>query len=284
VCVVWRPMQSLGRRFALISLMFISMALVVVPWMTRNWLQFGSFQVTQRGGVVLMMRAYYDRMNDIEYKGAFYHLARGQALKELVGSYLGFSQNDLELGGRLQRLNRDRSASFASSDKKAEKEGRPADAISFYRAARAERNRLTKYFSEQGLANPSHAADQELQKRAIAEILANPLKHLKVAILFLWQAMALGTFAFIAIWIMTLVGILRNNALMMGIALLPVGALVFLSLTAHLAPRLIVPLIPNMIAAGVVLAVCIGEAPITKLVPLVSRVWHRRTCVRGRVL
>jgi hypothetical protein len=274
LCLLWRPMPR-ARSIALVSLMSISMALIVLPWMTRNWLQFGSMQITQRGGVVLMMRAYYDRMNDVEYKGAFYHVARSSSLKELVGTYLGFSQKDLELGGRLQRLNRDGSSAFAASDKKAEKEGRPDEAVSFYRAARAERSRLGKYFSEQGVPNASHAADKELQKRAIAEIITNPIKHLKVAVLFLWQAMSLGPLGFIAIWIMAFVGVLRGSAFMTGLALVPAGTLVFLSLTAHLAPRLIAPLVPNMVVAAVVLVAWIVQVLISSVAILFRESWTK---------
>ncbi|HEU5464721.1 MAG TPA: hypothetical protein VFV82_11375 [Candidatus Binatia bacterium] len=58
----------------------------------------------------------------------------------------------------------------------AEKAGRPDDAISFYRAARAERVRFTKFFAEQGVEHPSNRADAELQRQAISQIIADPLQ------------------------------------------------------------------------------------------------------------
>ena len=142
---VWPPPQWRRLRvFALCGVMAASMAVVVLPWMVRNFVQFESFEISQRGGLALMSRAYYNKMNDTEFKGAFYHFAKGE-LREVLGSYLGYSPRDLEAMGRLQRLNSKRSASFATRDLEAEKAGRPDDAISFYRAARAERNRLTKF-------------------------------------------------------------------------------------------------------------------------------------------
>jgi hypothetical protein len=226
--------------------------------MMRNFVQFGSFQITQRGGVVLMIRANYDTMNDVEIAGAFYHLTRSSSLKQRIGAYLGFSRDDLEIGGRLQRLNRDGSASFAASDLEAEKAGRPADAVSFYRAARAERKRLTRYFTDQGVENPSQRADEELQSKALSQILADPLRHLKTSIVFLWHGLPnvgnlpTTALALAALWAMALLGLLRRNAVMIGIALFPVGAFLFFALASHFAARLSAPMIPNMITALIV--------------------------------
>ena len=77
--------------------------------------------------------------------------------------------------GRLRRLNSKRSASFAARDLEAEKVCRPDDAISFYRAARAERVRFTKFFAEQGVEHPSNRADAELQRQAISQIMRTPV-------------------------------------------------------------------------------------------------------------
>ena len=267
---VWPPPGwQRWRALSLIALMFSLMALVVVPWMLRNFVQFGSFQITQRGGVVLMIRAYYNKMNDVEYAGAFYHLTRSSSLRQFIGNYLGYSRKDLEAGGRLQQLNRHRSASFAASDLRAQKAGHPEDAISFYRAARAERSRLTKYFTDQGVDNPSHRADGELQRIAFNQIFADPLQHFRTSILFMWQGLpnvgnlAMTILALAAIWTMGLEGLLRRNAVMIGIALLPVGAFTFFALASHFPSRLSAPIIPNLIIALTIISVWITQWLIT---------------------
>jgi len=256
---VWPPPSWHRRRaLGLIALMLSAMALVVVPWMVRNFVQFGSFQITQRGGVVLMIRANYDTMNDVEFAVAFYHLTRSSSLRQRIGAYLGFSRDDLEIGGRLQRLNRDGSASFAASDLEAEKAGRPQDAVSFYRAARAERRRLTQYYTDQGVENPSHRTDKELQSKALSRILADPLQHLKTSIVFLWHGLPnvgnlpTTALALAALWAMAFVGLLRRNAVMIAIALFPVGAFLFFAVASHFASRLSAPMVPNLIMALIV--------------------------------
>jgi len=257
---LWRPLWPRGRALTLIVLMAVSMAAVVLPWMVRNLIQFGSFEITQRGGTILMLRANYDQMNNDEYLGALYHFTRARFLKKPIGDYLGFSETDLEAGGRLQRLNRSGSASFAASDREAERAGRPEDAVSFYRAARAEQRRLTKHFAKLGVDNPSHEADREMKRQALRLFLEKPIQHVKASVLFMWRGIpkvgnGLTTMlAFIAVWTMALVGLLRRDAVMVGIALLPVGGFIFLSLTSHFSPRLSAPMIPNLIIALTVAA------------------------------
>jgi hypothetical protein len=252
---VWPPPQWRRLRvFALVGVMTASMAVVVLPWMVRNFVQFESFEISQRGGLALMFRAYYNKMNDTEFKGAFYHFARG-GLRENLGSYLGYSPRDLEAMGRLQRLNSKRSASFAARDLEAEKAGRPDDAISFYRAARAERVRFTKFFAEQGVEHPSNRADAELQRQAISQIIADPLQHLKTSLVFMWRGVpsfndiVLTPLALLSLFTMAATGLLRRNAVMLGISLLPAGAFLFYALTSYFEPRYSAPLVPNFILA-----------------------------------
>jgi hypothetical protein len=261
---VWPPPQWRRLRvFALCGVMAASMAVVVLPWMVRNFVQFESFEISQRGGLALISRAYYNKMNDTEFKGAFYHFAKGE-LREFLGSYLGYSPRDLEAMGRLQRLNSKRSASFATRDLEAEKAGRPDDAISFYRAARAERNRLTKLFAEQGVEHPSNRADAELQRRAISQIIADPLRHLKTSLIFMWRGvpnfndMVLTPLALLSLFAMAAIGLLRRNAVMLGVSLLPAGAFLFYALTSHFEPRWSTPLVPNSILALILAVVWTG--------------------------
>jgi hypothetical protein len=62
---VWPPPQWRRLRvFALVGVMTASMAVVVLPWMVRNFVQFESFEISQRGGLALMFRAYYNKMNE----------------------------------------------------------------------------------------------------------------------------------------------------------------------------------------------------------------------------
>ncbi|MFT2657982.1 hypothetical protein, partial [Escherichia coli] len=68
-----------------------------------------------------------------------------------------------------------------------EQEGRPEDAVSYYRRARAERVKLERELSEAQVPNAGVAADKLLQKRALELIESHPGRHLAATIPFLWR-------------------------------------------------------------------------------------------------
>jgi hypothetical protein len=272
IYLVHQPRWGRWGTVSRIGLIAIALMAVTIPWMVRNFLYFGAFEITQRGGTVLLIRAYKNQMSDEEYKGAFYYYAPPY-LKVWLGERLGFTPEDFEKGGRLQRLNRDQS-SFADHDVAAEIAGRPEDAISFYRSARAEWYRLAEYYRDEGAINPSHLAERDAHREAKQLIFDDPVQHLKMSAVFMWRGMwtlsgvrganpaisfYINVFGFLAICIMALLGLLRRDAAMLGIALLPVGAIIFLALFSHFLPRYLTITIPNMIIALSLLTVWIAS-------------------------
>jgi hypothetical protein len=242
----------------LIGVMAVCMTAAIMPWMVRNRIQLGTWSISGRGGDVLFLRATKNQMNSTEFKGAFY-LYAPPALKKYIGEYLGFTDADLEAGGSLQRINRDGSSSFAWPDLQAEWAGKPEDAVSFYRSARAERVRLEMYYEEQGAEDPALLAAEELQSRAIQMIKSDPIKHLKTSLVFAWR----GTWVdgvrfrylvagFAALWILGFWGLLRRNGEMIGITLPSMGVFAFHALFTHFIPRYSMILIPVMMISMVV--------------------------------
>src|SRR5450631_2308018 len=119
-----------------ITAMCASALLVVAPWVGRNWITFHQPQISERGGLVLYTRALMDQVTPTEYRGSFYVWAR-PSLRPWVGRILGFGPADLAMGGRLQRLNDDLGTDIHDHDLRAELAGRPQDAITLHRQARA---------------------------------------------------------------------------------------------------------------------------------------------------
>jgi len=263
--------QTRIRSFALVGAMVLSTAIVLSPWMIRNYIHFQSFEITQRGGVVMLVRAFKNDMTDVEWRGAFY-VYGPSPIRNWLEDNMGYSRDDLEIDGPLKRLNRSRS-SFAAADLQAERMGRAEDAITFYRAARAERVRLREYYQELGVDNAAHRADEALQQQALALISQNPIQHLKTTIAFMWRGMwsfrsqsvssdavtTLNALGFCALWTLFLIGIFRFNPTMIAITILPVGALAFLGLTSHFIPRYSAMTIPNMLLAFIIASVWIFE-------------------------
>jgi hypothetical protein len=237
-------------------LLAVGFCSVVAPWMYRNHLHFGSFQIVERGGAVLYMRAVKNGMSAEEYRGSFYVWAPGR-LQGLVGAALGFSERDLQEGGRLQRLNRADDSGFAERDLAAEYAGKPAEAVTYYRKARAERARVQDEVRARGIANPTVEADRILQDEALAVILAHPGDHLLMTIAFLWRGAAV---VFPVLCAGLIYALLRRRTEIAIFILPSMGLTLFFALFSHFIPRYGVSAVPVAIVIGLFLA---------------TRVWQR---------
>jgi len=235
------------------GLMAVCFALVVTPWMYRNYVQLGVFGISERGGVVLAIRAQKDLMTPEEYRGTFYIWAPSR-LQPAIGRLLGFTPRDLQRGGRLQRLNRYPTSDFYDEDVKAEEAGRPDLAISYYRQARAERTKLQLAAAAGGDARAVDA-DAILQSRAMAVIREHPFRHLALTIPFLWR----GAFVTFPVLLVALVYAMRSRRANLAVFALPAfGMVMFYALLTHFIPRYSVPSVPIIIVAGVLLAQAVG--------------------------
>ena len=85
VLLGWHWFRAVGiKATATGVLMFVlGIAIVIGPWMARNLYHFGSAQISQRAGIVLMMRARYDEMSWTEYKGTFYVWAPNKRIQQI---------------------------------------------------------------------------------------------------------------------------------------------------------------------------------------------------------
>jgi hypothetical protein len=184
-----------------------------------------------------------------EYLGSFYAWAPG--LPGPIGAVLGYSEADLEEGGRLQRLNRSETSSFAERDLAAERAGDPDAAISYYRKARATRVKLERELAAQGVASPGVEADRILLDEAIAMILSHPVRHVVMMIPFIWRG-ALTTFVVLLACLIYALCVRRAETLLF--VLPSFGTLSFYALLTHFIARYSVPVVPVAIVAGLILA------------------------------
>jgi hypothetical protein len=182
------PLAMAGRDLVLFAAAF---GCAVAPWMYRNHVQLGSAHISQRAGVVLMYRAVYDQMTPTEYRGTFYVWAP-QRLQAVLGRVLGFSPADLERNGRLQRLNDDGDSQFAAEDLAAERAGAPERTLSYYRQARAEREKLETELASLGPAQSEIEADDRLKAKATKIVLEHPWRELGLTVSFLWRGATLA--------------------------------------------------------------------------------------------
>jgi hypothetical protein len=249
VAVVAARRSSLRARFAPVGVLTLAFAAVVLPWMFRNYVQLGEFMLTERGGIVLYLRALKNGVTPDEYRGAYWFWGP-QPLQPLVGRLLGFSAVDLQRGGRLQRLNRLPTAEFYREDLEAWHNGKPDEAITFIRKALAEEERLKRVAAETGGAGSAQRIDAVLQERAIAMIADEPLRHLKMVPLLLWRAALFP----LPVFLIALVYALRRRDYALGVFVLPgLGAIMFFALLTENIPRYSTPVLPLAVVTAAVL-------------------------------
>jgi hypothetical protein len=183
-----RQRVPLGSALRDSAVLLGAFACIVGPWMYRNHVQLGSFQITQRAGESLFERSLEDQMSGQECLGAIYLWA--PHLQKPLGKWLGFSANDVRRGGRLQRLDNDPDSRLSQEDLAFEKLGEPEKTVTFYRQARAEREKLEHDLEVAGSAHPDVAADEQLKSRALATFVEHPWRHLTLSPLFLWRGAA----------------------------------------------------------------------------------------------
>jgi 4-amino-4-deoxy-L-arabinose transferase-like glycosyltransferase len=248
-----RPRYTLRHGIVCITAALIGAIVIAGPWLARNQINFGVPKVAARGGVVLWIRALSNQMNDEEWLGAFYVYGPPEYAKRLR-KLLGYSSAHEAMEGPLRRLNQRSKSSFGKSDRKAERRGEPDRAVSFYRAARADRTKLRREFSAQGYAHTTILADRELQRLALTRITAEPLRHLRTIPVFLWRIMwpvspEISFLGMLAIWTLTLVSLIKRQPAMFGAFGLAVGMIAFYVAVSHAIPRYSAPAVPLMIAA-----------------------------------
>jgi hypothetical protein len=243
------------KQLAVLSLAF---AVVVTPWMIRNYVHFGTFNIATRGGIVLMLRAVKDMMTVEEYVGSFYVWAP-RPLRAPVALVTGFRGKDLQRGGRLQRLNRSPSSDFADDDRRAQAAGRPEDAISYYRRAQAEQVKVALALEAAGHPTPGAEADKIIQQRAMQSIKQHPWRHLAVTVPFLWRGAA---YAF-PLLVFTLIQGFRRHRPELALFVWPAfGLVMFYALLTHFIPRYGSPALPvAIVGACLVISAWRGRSP-----------------------
>jgi hypothetical protein len=245
-------------NFGLKQLILLTVAiLTILPWYVRNYFQIGVWELTQRGPVVLMTRAFKNNLNDDEFKGGFYAYAP-LSLKKIMQNITGFSAADRLDGGRLQRLTR-----FPSGDNEKRANGDVDGAISYYIKATTHFSNIQKKFRQQE-PNPIKArvlADRAAQQEAIAMIKSNPWGHLKSTLVFAWRGAwpcntvdgrwsagakltrqpiwqeILPFLGLVAMFILFFKSLLTKNIPLVITTLIGVSTFVFYSLATHFIPR-----------------------------------------------
>jgi hypothetical protein len=253
--LMWRRRIVSGRdalRHVLIAL--VGLALICTPWMARNQAQFGTFGISDRGGLAIWFRVTWNDATAEELRGAWVYFSP-LPLQPPAAELLGVDLSDFEGDGSLRRV-----ARFAPTD---EEEGR-----SFYRLARRDRAQLTAELRDAGLPRwqAAHQADRELMSRGVEALLADPMRFLRTFPVFLWRGtwsmlysnlvpsallgpLNLGGMALlVAALARSVIGMRPRMFAVVGV---PGGMVMFYALLSHFEPRQSRP------AAAVMILLCV---------------------------
>jgi hypothetical protein len=257
------------RGMALGLCLVLGFAATVTPWAVRNAYVAGDMGITDRGGLILYGRAVLNGMSNEEVKGIFY--LYGPRLYHRLVKNTSFSAvpEDLQRGGRWQRLNRGAS-DFAGDDLRAQSAGAPENAISFHRQVSAEYVKRIREFTEAGADSPRISAGKSMHADAIEMIRADIPRHLMMTVPYLWRgfwdfphaelpALSIDRHVQIseltnavsgmALFTLLVWALFKRQINTLAWILVPVGIIAAYSLLTHNIPRYLAPITPIMIVA-----------------------------------
>jgi len=252
---------SAGNSIRGFVMLGIGLLVTIGPWMVRNSIHFDSMQLSSRGGLALYTRALINQMDPYEYGASFHYWGPGAYRRLVRNTALDINDRDYERSGRAVRLNDLDGSSFFRDDVVAQNEGRPEDARSFYRIARAQRVRAIMDARQSGQHHDRHAADNYLRDEALAMITQHPLRHMCATISLAWRGMwcfygggvftllgaaAYGSFIFVCLY-----GVARKRWDVIALIAVPFFLLLFNAFLSNNLPRFNAPAIPFMIMSMV---------------------------------
>lgn len=263
------PFKHATLHSLVIAIVFCSLT---IPWMVRNYTNFGEFAIAQRGGIVLLTRAIKNQMTSNEYRGAWYVYAP-ESLKPLLEKIFNFDQNDLKKGGQFERLVRRH-----NGDWRAEIQGRPDLATSYFSKAFAiqqsvkmelynisankilDKEMLPELYLNNVIVD-QRLLDKTLKSKALSLITQNPVNHLITTPLFAWRGMwsfntslwQVNLICFVSFFFVSIIAILKKQYTL--IAFCSFGAILFCFYAGatHFISRYSAPLIPLTIATTIYL-------------------------------
>lgn len=255
----------------------IGLSVATGPWMVRNWVNFGSLEITEgRGGWVLYKRFLLNGMTDDEYKGAFAVYGPATFRDLVAGSSWAFSRDDvIRRGGRLSRLHIGASE-FQDADLQAQHAGRPDLAVSYYRQTSATAVQLRDRHAALGDPFPRIQADHDMRNMAIAGIKQDLGRHLQVSLLMAWRGFwsfptqvllplqperqvpsrlieGLNLVAGLSLYAVFVLGLLRWRPVWLAFSVVPLGLIGLYALLSQSLPRFTAPANPLILMAFLLL-------------------------------
>lgn len=172
--VAWSEKRfTIKKAMAVWLAVLVAYAAVLGPWVARNYALFNSPAISDRGGIVLYIRATKNQMNPEEVRGALY--LYGPRLYHRMGEWWPYARplaDELDPNtGAWMRVNRNRSPN------------------SFFAQVRNELSTAMSVPDKTGHTKTMNEVAHDMNQRAVQSILSQPLKHMGMSFVFLWRGM-----------------------------------------------------------------------------------------------
>ncbi|MDP8566371.1 hypothetical protein [Methylophilus aquaticus] len=248
-------------RHVLVS--FLTMLLIVSPWLVRNGCALQQFSISGRGGETMMDRKFEEIYNEQHLSGMFYAYSP-DFLKPVMSRLTGYTFRDRLPGGRLQHTTRDYGWELKARD------ALQMDAvINSHHKASVFIRKIYNHFYE-AYKSPVLArkyAEQQYKKFVFEEALHHPVRHLKFGLLFAWRGLwvtnyvdgrayevfgvkrgwikeLLPAVGFFSLIIITAYGLVKRSPILIAITATPISVYCFYFLFTHNIPRYSLHLLP----------------------------------------
>jgi len=241
------------RRAGILSLLLVlAYAVMLGPWLARNHSLFGSATVSDRGGIVLYIRAVKNQMTAEEVRGAWY--LYGPSIYHQLGEKWSYARpvaNELDpTQGAWMRVNRNRSPN------------------SFFASIKNEFSQAMATTDAAGQPATVKQVAKGMSNKAVASILDNPMKHAGMSFVFLWRGMwgvapvdfygikphldlMVAELAMLFFYLLAAVfllrALLRRDFPSFMLCLLTLGGVAFYASLSHFLPRYMVQFYPAFV-------------------------------------
>ena len=255
-------LSGFSKRFWLLMLAIsFGFAITVTPWVVRNQIHFSKPVIAKGGGDVLLIRSAFNQMNWRQFGDAFYAYAPRGLRRDLLGPWMGLSDQDFSCEGRLSVFTRD-----LDCDEQALEEKRYEDVLSFYQQG--------KRAIPRGL---SLGGDKQ-KDFAIKSLRAQPLNTLLNVLpigwrgfwgfqVEAWSLIILNAAAYLALLVAPLLALIERRLSWLMVSIVPVSLFVFYSFLTHFLPRYSTPFIPTSLVCLAMLLVDLGARVTSRLRP-----------------
>ena len=242
----------------------IGFSVIVLPWISRNYYEFGEAKIAEGGGRVLWIRSEFNKINRHQYLGSFYAYSPRLLRENFWEPFLGYDQSQLDCGGNLQLHKRG-----LSCDIELREQRKYDEVVSLYeRGKKALPQKMLDESKSKNIAFDVDSAGKDIFLQGIKQ---NPLSHLLLTIPLAWRGIwsfavsdifgLMVNFIFMgSLIVMPVIALLLRNNILFVVSVVPTSYFWFYAFVSQFWERFSEPFIPISVVTFSLLVVSIFKS------------------------